>query len=92
MPAGAPLAAAGYHEPSLVFEHGTDTRLTDGGGAAQFLIDTPGAWAAVDVTQQKDFEARLTETGHEAEAAGTVDGFNYSSGRRAHITLWRLRS
>jgi len=92
VPAGAPLAAAGYHEPSLVFEHGTDTRLTDGGGAAQFLIDTPGAWAAVDATQQKDFETRLTETGHEAEAAGTVDGFNYSSGRRAHITLWRLRS
>ena len=30
-------AAAGYHEPSLVFLAGTATRLTDGAGAAEFL-------------------------------------------------------
>ena len=30
-------AAAGYHEPSLVFLVGTETLLTDGAGAADFL-------------------------------------------------------
>ncbi len=92
VPAGAPLTAAGYHEPSLVFLHGTDTRLVDGGGAAQFLLDTPGAWAAIEASAQKEFDAKLAETGHEAEAVGTIDGFNYSRGRPAHVTLWRLRS
>ena len=31
------VAAAGYHEPSLVFLAGTETRLTDGSDAADFL-------------------------------------------------------
>src|SRR4029079_7210604 len=31
------VAAAGYHEPSLVFFAGSGTRLTDGIGAADFL-------------------------------------------------------
>ena len=30
-------AAAGFHEPSLVLLVGTDTQLTDGAGAAEFL-------------------------------------------------------
>ncbi|HMA50567.1 MAG TPA: glycosyltransferase family 39 protein [Magnetospirillaceae bacterium] len=92
IPADAPLAAAGYHEPSLVFEHGTATRLTDGGGAAQFLFDTPGAWAAIESSAQAEFDAKLAEAGRTAEAVGTVNGFNYSRGRPAHVTLWRLRS
>jgi 4-amino-4-deoxy-L-arabinose transferase-like glycosyltransferase len=91
VPAAAPLTAAGYHEPSLVFLHGTATRLTDGGGAAQFLIDTPGAWAAIEASAQSDFQAKLAEAGRDAEQAGEIDGFNYSRGRPAHIVLWRLK-
>jgi hypothetical protein len=34
---GPRAAAAGYHEPSLVFTTGTSTLLTDGSGAADFL-------------------------------------------------------
>src|SRR3954464_14159960 len=34
---GPQSAAAGFHEPSLVFMTGTDTLLTDGSGAADFL-------------------------------------------------------
>ena len=34
---GPKAAAAGYHEPSLVFMTGTSTLLTDGSGAADFL-------------------------------------------------------
>ena len=35
--AAASRVAAGYQEPSLVFLLGTDTRFTDGAGAAEFL-------------------------------------------------------
>src|SRR6476660_400679 len=35
--AGPKAAAAGFHEPSLVFMTGTSTFLTDGSGAADFL-------------------------------------------------------
>ena len=34
---GPKAAAAGFHEPSLVFMTGTSTLLTDGSGAADFL-------------------------------------------------------
>jgi len=91
VPAGAPLVSTGYHEPSLVFLHGSGTLLTDGGGAAQFLLDTPGAWAAVEASAQEEFLAKLAGTGREAFSAGEIDGFNYSRGRPAHVTLWRLK-
>jgi len=91
VPADAPLTASGFHEPSLVFLHGTETLLTDGPAAADFLLTTPGAWAAIEVAAQEGFEARLAAAGREAEAAEQIDGFNYSRGRPAHITLWRLK-
>ena len=91
VPAAAPLTAAGYHEPSLVFLHGTGTLLADGAGSAQFLLDTPHAWAAIETSAQDAFQARLTEAGREAESVETIDGFNYSRGRPAHVTLWRLK-
>ena len=90
VPATDPLVAAGYHEPSLVFLHGTATLLTDAGAAAKFLAETPHAWAAIEASQQDEFLASLA--GHQVETAGEVDGFNYSRGRPARITLWRLKA
>jgi hypothetical protein len=89
LPAGAPLAAAGYHEPSLVFLHGTTTLLTDGPGAADFLLRNPDGWAAVEAAAGDDFLSRLHQAGRDPIAAGRIDGFNYSRGRPAQITLWR---
>jgi 4-amino-4-deoxy-L-arabinose transferase-like glycosyltransferase len=91
VPAAAPLVAAGYHEPSLVFLHGTDTLLADGGGAAQFLLDKPDGWAAVEASAQDAFQAKLADAGREGDVAGEIDGFNYSRGRPARVTLWRLK-
>ena len=91
VPAEAPLTAAGFHEPSLVFLHGTPTLLTDGGAAAAFLLKTPGAWAAIEASAQGDFAAKLAESGREPEKISEIDGFNYSRGRPAHVILWKLR-
>jgi 4-amino-4-deoxy-L-arabinose transferase-like glycosyltransferase len=90
VPASDPLAAAGFHEPSLVFLHGTRTLLTDGATAADFLISTPDAWAAIEASAEGEFQARLAAAGRAADKAGEADGFNYSRGRPAQVTLWRL--
>ena len=88
VPKDAPLTAAGFHEPSLVFLHGTSTLLTDGAGAADFLKDHPEGWAAIEAVAKDEFEA---EAGNAAEPAGEIIGFNYSRGRPARITLYRAR-
>jgi 4-amino-4-deoxy-L-arabinose transferase-like glycosyltransferase len=91
IPAGAPLAAAGFHEPSLVFLHGTDTLLADAAGAADFLKDHPNGWAAIEAAAAPDFQAQADKDELTLEKAGEVDGFNYSRGRPARITLYRLK-
>ncbi len=90
LPTGTPVAAAGFHEPSLVFLMGTDTRLTDGGGAAQFLLSTPGAAAVIENSAQAEFDARLAAAGRPAQSLGSVDGLNYARGKPAHLRLWTL--
>ena len=81
---GATLAVAGYHEPSLVFLMGTNTVLTEGEGAARFLLDTPNAVAAVEDHQLAAFHA---VPGTPQEAVAVVEGLNYSRGRpvRLHV-------
>jgi 4-amino-4-deoxy-L-arabinose transferase-like glycosyltransferase len=89
--ASTPLAAAGFHEPSLVFLHGTDTALVDGEGAADFLAQHRDGVAAVEREAEAGFRQRLAADDLTAEAAGEIDGFNYSRGRPARITLWKLK-
>ena len=90
LPAGTPLAAAGFHEPSLVFLMGTTTKLTDGAGAAQFLAETPDAAALVEQAAEPDFAAALATLGRSAQVIASFDGFNYSRGHAARLSLWRL--
>jgi 4-amino-4-deoxy-L-arabinose transferase-like glycosyltransferase len=90
VPAGAPAAATGYREPSLVFLLGTRTKFTDGAGAATFLTETPGATAVVEQADESAFRARLAAAGREPRALGTVDGFNYSRGKPVRLTVWTL--
>lgn len=90
VPRGDPLVAAGYHEPSLVFLHGTGTLLTDGGAAADFLAQNDHGWAAIESSEQSGFETELAKLGRSATASAVIDGFNPVRGKKAHITLWRL--
>src|SRR5215475_1293972 len=60
---GPKAAAAGYHEPSLVFMTGTSTLLTDGSGAADFLNQGSCRFALVERTAERAFVQRAEAMG-----------------------------
>jgi len=90
MPDDPPPALAGYEEPSLVFALGKDVNLTDGKGAAEQGA-ARGGLALVDDFERSAFLARLAELQSDATVADDVSGFNYSRGKKVHVTLYRVR-
>ncbi len=86
-----PLVTAGFSEPSMVFVHGTKTRLSDASGALDTLAANPlCAIAVVERRQQADFLAGVEALGLKVEAAGEVQGLNYSRGHEINITVYRV--
>jgi len=81
------VASAGYSEPSLVFLLGTDTRLTHGAGAAQFLASDPACGLAL-VDAREDAEFRAALKGVEPARLAQLSGFNYNTGKRITLTLY----
>ncbi len=78
---GPRAAAAGYHEPSLVFITGTSTLLTDGSGAADFLGQGSCRFALIESRQERAFAQRAEAIGLRYNVATRIDGYNFS--RRA---------
>jgi 4-amino-4-deoxy-L-arabinose transferase-like glycosyltransferase len=84
-----PFATAGFHEPSLVFLAGTDTRLVRGGvEAAQHLAERPRGLALVRDRYDAAFRAEAERLGLAPRAVTTITGFNYSRGQRLTLTLY----
>jgi 4-amino-4-deoxy-L-arabinose transferase-like glycosyltransferase len=83
------LASAGYQEPSLVFLAGTQTVLTDGRGAAEFLRDGGCRYVAVESRQLRNFTQYAENAGIRYEAVGRVERFNLARVRRATILVFR---
>ncbi len=84
----APVALAGYYEPSAIFLLGTATRLADGAGAADAMLDN-GASAIVEAREDEAFQLRLAERGGNAEAIAAIGGLNYSKGDDVTLTIYR---
>jgi 4-amino-4-deoxy-L-arabinose transferase-like glycosyltransferase len=84
-------AAAGYHEPSVVFLFGTTTLLTDGQGAADFLALGGCRFALIEGRQERGFTRRAEAIGLRYAPGPRVDGFNYNEGGRA-MTIAVYRS
>ena len=84
--AAAPVAVAGYAEPSLVFALGTPTILKDGAQAAQAI----GAFrpAVVDASEEAAFRAELDARGLQVRQVREVRGLNYSNGDRTHLRIY----
>jgi hypothetical protein len=88
-PPPAAMAAAGFHEPSLVFHLGRDLLLVDGGEAALFLAEAPGGMAIVERDQQAAFLDMAGTLGLGVEVIRQIEGFNMSKGRDVLIFLYR---
>ncbi len=84
------VASTGYYqEPSLVFLLGTDTRFTDGAGAAEFLRQGPCHFALIDARSERSFVQRAEAIGLNYALASRVEGYNISIGRPVALTIFR---
>ncbi|MGH6726724.1 MAG: glycosyl transferase, partial [Pseudolabrys sp.] len=84
------VAATGYYEePSLVFLLGTDTRFTDGTGAAIFLGQGSCRFALIDARSVASFVQRANSIGLHYALVQRFDGYNISVGRPVTFTLFR---
>ncbi|HWL81076.1 MAG TPA: glycosyltransferase family 39 protein [Roseomonas sp.] len=80
----------GYHEPSLVFATGADTvLLRDGAAAAEFLAGAPGRIVAVGDRDIAPFRAALEQRALAVRDLGTVEGYNYTRGRRLTLHVFQ---
>lgn len=82
-------AAAGYHEPSLVFMAGTSTLLTDATGAADFLSQGSCRFALIESRHERQFAQRADQTGLRYGVVTRFDGYNYTQGRSIAMTIFR---
>ncbi len=89
LPDDPPVILAGYVEPSLVFLLGTDTQIQSGVTAAD-LAAQQGGLALVEDNQRKQFLTHLGQLAALAQPVDEMRGFNYSRGRREHITVYRV--
>ena len=73
----------------MLFALGKDVVLTDGAGAADAGAKS-GGLALVEDAELGAFLARLAELQADASAVSQLHGFNYSRGRKVHVTLYRV--
>jgi len=86
---GPKAAAAGFHEPSLVFMTDTSTLLTDGSGAADFLGQGSCRFALVEQRSERAFVQRAEAIGLRYKVGARIDGYNFSQGRAISISIFR---
>ncbi len=97
VPGGFPperVGVVGYHEPSVVFALGTPVHLLrNGAAAARFLAEGRGRdeprLVAVEDRQSASLVAEAAVLQLPVLPAGSLDGFNYSRGRRVTLALFR---
>jgi 4-amino-4-deoxy-L-arabinose transferase-like glycosyltransferase len=86
---GPKAAAAGYHEPSLVFMTSSSIVLTDGSGAADFLGQGSCRFALVEARAERGFVQRAEAIGLRYNVASRIEGYNISQGRPVSIAIFR---
>ena len=84
----APIALAGYSEPSAVFLLGTKTVLTTGDHAARLLKTGRVSAAGIEARERDAFIAELGNEASAFSALAEIDGLNYSNGKPVVITVY----
>ena len=85
------LAAAGYHEPSVVFLTGTDTVLTSASGAADFMRGGPCRHAVIEQSLERAFAQRAEAIGLRYLQASRFKGYSLGSRGKVAFTIYRSR-
>jgi 4-amino-4-deoxy-L-arabinose transferase-like glycosyltransferase len=83
------LASAGFEEPSLVFMTDTETLLTDGSGAADFMSQGSCRFALVEQRSERGFVQRAEAIGLRYNVALRIEGYNISRGKPVSIAIYR---
>jgi hypothetical protein len=84
------VAAASYHEPSLVFLAGTRTRLVDGATAAEILRGGDCRLAIIESRQDRAFAQRAERNGLRYSLRGRLDNsININGGRSISFAIYR---
>lgn len=83
----APVAVAGYDQPSVAFLFGPAARVSDAAGAARAIAE--GRPAVVEARLDAAFRAALSRLGGEGRTEGRVEGVNYATGERVELILYR---
>ncbi len=83
-----PIAAAGYHEPSLVFLLGTRTTLATGQGVAAWLGTREDGLAVVSDREEDKFREAASDLPLALQPLHRLNGFNYSKGDPLEITIY----
>jgi len=82
------VAAAGYHEPSLVFLCGTDTKLVNAAQAALHLRQNPSGLALIRERKDDLFHKTISRSKGSVQLLETIKGFNYTKGKRLTLNLY----
>ena len=83
------IAAAGYHEPSMVFHLSKDILLVDETEAALLLAEAPGGLVIIEAQKKSKFLDTTAKLNLEVGEVGRVDGYNISKGRDITLHLYR---
>jgi 4-amino-4-deoxy-L-arabinose transferase-like glycosyltransferase len=83
------ITAAGYHEPSLVFELGTDTLLFSPREAAFFMAETDHGLALIERRGDAEFRQMAAQIGITVKAVTAIKGYNISRGQDVEILFYR---
>ncbi|HSV04551.1 MAG TPA: glycosyltransferase family 39 protein [Phenylobacterium sp.] len=85
--ADAPVTVAGYAEPSLVFELGTDTELGDAEDAAAAMVEHRPA--VVEAREEPAFRKALAADHAAAIPVARIDGVDYSTGHKLSLRVYK---
>jgi hypothetical protein len=87
--ADAPVAVAGYAEPSLVFALGTPTELEGAAEAARAIAERRPA--VVEAREEVAFRQALRAEGVQAVQVAEVSGLDYSNGDEMTLRVYQAR-
>jgi len=85
--ADAPVTVAGYAEPSLVFELGTDTELGGAEDAAEAMVEHRPA--VVEAKQEPAFRQALADDHARAIEVAQIKGVDYSTGHELTLRVYK---